>query len=110
MRSGVCWPFVPVRYRLGVSQHLFSFGFRLIDIADHVEGLLWQMVILARDQAFECRDRVFEFHLHARRTGEDFSHIERLRQEALNLTGTSHGQFVVFRAGSVRSSAGTYTA
>jgi hypothetical protein len=33
----------------------------------------------------------------ARRTGEHFSHEERLRQEALDLAGAGHGQLVFFR-------------
>ena len=55
------------------------------------------MVELAADQALEALDRVVEFHLHTRRTGEHLRHVERLRQEALHFPGAGHGQFVFFR-------------
>src|SRR5579859_4940890 len=69
----------------------------LFDRADHVEGRFRQLVILAVDDALEALDRVFELHEHARRAGEHFGDMERLRQEALDLAGARDDQLVVFR-------------
>ena len=46
----------------GFSGHLLGLGNGFIDIADHVEGLLWQVVIVTIDQALEAADRVFQRH------------------------------------------------
>src|SRR5574343_79658 len=68
-----------------------------LDTADHVEGLLGQVIELAGTDALEAFDRVLEGNELARRTGEDFGNVERLRQEALNLTGAGHGQLIFRR-------------
>jgi hypothetical protein len=68
-----------------------------LDGADHVEGGFGQVVVLALDEALEALDRVFEGDELARRAGEDFGDVERLRQEALDLAGARHRQLVLFR-------------
>lgn len=42
-------------------------------------------------------DSLLKRHQFASMTGEHFSNLERLRQESLDLTGTSYCQLVVFR-------------
>ena len=74
--------------RLAYAASAASFlGFfdGFIDGADHVEGRFRQVIVFAFEDAFEAFDGVFERHEHARRTGKDFSDVERLRQEALDL-------------------------
>ena len=55
------------------------------------------MIVFAFHDAFKATDGVFQRHVFARRTGKDFSHEERLGQEALDLTCASYHQFVFFR-------------
>src|SRR5829696_10160867 len=58
---------------------------RRLDGADHVEGSLRQVVILAFHQALEAADGVGEIDKDAGRAGEHFGDVEGLRQEALDL-------------------------
>jgi hypothetical protein len=60
---------------------------RALDRADHVEGLLGQLVVLAVEDLAEAADRVLELHVLAGRAGELLGDEERLRQEALDLAG-----------------------
>src|SRR5206468_7805651 len=69
----------------------------VVDSADHVESLLGQVVALAVDNHLEAADGFLQRHVLAGRAGEDFSHVEGLRQEALDLARARHGQ-LVFRA------------
>src|SRR3954447_12074024 len=70
---------------------------RLLDRADHVERGLRHLVIFAGDDALEALDRVFEVDEYARRAGEHFGDMERLRQETLDLARPRDGQPVLFR-------------
>ena len=73
----------------GLGDHVF-------DAPDHVEGRFGQVVVFSRDDGLERPDRVLERHLHAGRAGEDFRHVEGLRQEALELPRPGHRQLVLF--------------
>jgi len=77
------------RSALCSGRHPLRFGPSFIDRADHVEGLLRQVVVLPSHQFFESADRVFELHINARRTSECLSDVEWLRKEALNFFGLS---------------------
>src|SRR5574343_1196632 len=68
-----------------------------LDTADHVERLFRQVIVFAGTNALEALDRFLERNELARGTGKDFSHVERLRQEALNLTSARNGQLVFRR-------------
>src|SRR5574343_371008 len=68
-----------------------------LDTADHVERLFRQVIVFASTNALEALDRFLERNELARRTGKDFSNVERLRQETLNLTRTGNGQLVFRR-------------
>src|SRR5829696_5942246 len=70
---------------------------RLLDGADHVEGGLGKVVVLALDQALEALDGVLEGDELAGGAGEDLGDEERLRQEALDLAGARHRHLVLFR-------------
>src|ERR1700681_4714349 len=70
---------------------------RLLDGADHIEGRLRQMVVLAVAQALEAADRIGEIDEYARRTGEHLGDMEGLRQEALDLAGARDGDLVLLR-------------
>src|SRR5574344_2812563 len=82
----------PAIHHLG-SQLLGLFeGF--VDGTDHVERLLGQMVALTGNDHLETTDGFGQRHVLARSAGKHFSHVERLRQETLNLTSTRHSQLV----------------
>src|SRR6185369_5132699 len=68
----------------------------LFDVADHVEGLLGQVVERAGEDLLEARDRLLERHVLAGAARELLGHEERLRQEALDLAGARHDRAVVF--------------
>jgi hypothetical protein len=78
------------------SAATLRLGFHFLDVADHVEGGFRQVVIFARNHGLERGDGLFQRNLHTVRAGEDLRHVERLRQEALDLPGAGHRQFVFF--------------
>src|SRR5262249_52280465 len=74
-----------------LAGELLGLGHGFLDGADHVEGRLRQMVIFAVAQTLEALDRIRQLDEHARPAGEDFGHMEGLRQEALDLAGAGDG-------------------
>src|SRR5262249_6753436 len=60
----------------GLGSHLTALFDCLFDGADHVEGALGQVVIVAFDDALEALDGVFELHELAGRSSEDFGDME----------------------------------
>src|SRR5881392_1044500 len=69
----------------------------LVDRADHVEGLLGQVIALSGHDHLEAADRLGQRHVLAGRAREHFGNVERLRQEALDLARAGHGQLVLGR-------------
>src|ERR671930_361961 len=67
------------------SKRLLGLLDRLLDRADHVEGLLGQVVVLAVEDLAEALDRVLELHVLAGGAGELLGDEVRLREEALDL-------------------------
>src|SRR6516165_5296244 len=67
---------------------------RRLDGADHVEGGLGQVVVLAFAQALEAADGIGEIDEHAGRAGEHLGDMEGLRQEALDLARARHRDLV----------------
>src|SRR3989442_1967036 len=67
----------------------------LVDVADHVEGLLGQIVVLAVQELLEGADGVVDLHVLALEAGELLGHVEGLAEEALDLAGAGHRQLVV---------------
>ena len=65
----------------------------LVDPADHVKGLLGQRITLAVDNHLEAANGLLQRHIATLGAGEDFGHVEGLREEALDLA----------RAGATRS-------
>src|SRR5205085_8705201 len=63
---------------------------RLLDGADHVEGGLRQVIVLALAKALEALDGVGKVDQLARRAGEHFGDVERLAQETLDLARAGH--------------------
>src|SRR5258705_9836132 len=93
------FPYSPllVRYSLALRcfrRELLALLDRLFDGANHVEGRLRQMIVLAFAQPAETLDGVGKVDEFAGRTGEDFGDVERLRQEALDLAGAGHRDLV----------------
>ena len=67
----------------------------LVDAADHVEGLLGQVVVLAFDDLLEAADRLAERDVLARRAGEVLGDEEGLGEEALDPAGAADDQLVL---------------
>ncbi len=67
------------------------------DAADHVESLFGQMIVFTFDNRLEAGNGLFQGDVFAGRAGKHFSDEEGLRQEALDFTGTRHGQLVFRR-------------
>src|ERR1700727_903267 len=80
----------------GFGCELLALFDRLFDGADHVEGRLRQVIVLAFADGAETLDGVGEVDELARRSREDFGDEERLRQEALDLAGACHRDLVLF--------------
>src|SRR6185436_20385240 len=70
---------------------------RFLDLPDHVERLLRQLVALAVDDHLEALDRVLERDVLAFLPGEVLRHRKGLRQETLDLAGACHGKLVLGR-------------
>src|SRR5436305_525108 len=65
----------------GLGLHRLRALDRLLDRADHVEGLLGEVVVLAVEDLLEAADRIVELHELARRAGAHLGDMERLREE-----------------------------
>lgn len=52
---------------------------------------------LTTKDALEALDGFLEGHQLAQVASEDLGHLEWLRQETLDLTGTSHSEFILLR-------------
>src|SRR5512139_517202 len=79
---------------LGLGQLAAAFDGH-IDVADHVERLLRETVVLAFQDLLEAADSFADGHVLAGHTGELLRHEHGLREEALNLASAGHGQLVV---------------
>src|SRR4051794_17147358 len=79
------------------ARHLLGALDGALDRADHVEGLLGQVVVLAVEDLDEAADGVLELHVLTGRAGELLGDEVRLRQEALDLPGARHRQPVLVR-------------
>src|SRR5437868_14677382 len=77
--------------------HLFALLACLVDGADHVEGLLRQVVVLALEDLLEAAHGLVPGHVLALPAGEALGDAERLGQEALHLARARHRLLVVFR-------------
>src|SRR5580704_14647992 len=76
--------------RSALGRELLTLLLGLGNVADHVEGLLRQVVELAVDDLLEAVDRVLERDVLARCARELRRDEERLRQEALHLARARH--------------------
>jgi len=63
----------------------------------HVESSFGELITRTSQEHLETFEGLCEFDELAGLSGEDFGHDERLREETLNLTGTSNGHLVFFR-------------
>src|SRR4029453_6606784 len=84
-RSGVTiWSSMLVGSAMLLPLHLLRFLDRFLDRADHVEGLLGEVIVLAVDDLTEAADGLGNRHVLAGEAGELLGDEERLRQEALD--------------------------
>ena len=74
---------------------LFSLGHSFADVTEHVEVGFGKVVVFAIEDALEALDGVFDLDVGAGRAGEDFGHMERLGQEALDAAGAGNGELVL---------------
>src|ERR1700722_18723918 len=79
----------------GLAGELLRLLLGLGDVADHVEGLLGEVVELALDDLLEAVDRLLEGDVLALGARERLGHEERLREEALHLAGAGDDELVV---------------
>src|SRR5258707_8344456 len=92
-----------IRYSLFAIRLLRCFSRQLLALLDgffdgshHVEGLLRQLIVLAVADGAEALDGVGKVDELARRAGEDFGDVERLRQAALDLAGAADPHLALF--------------
>src|SRR5919202_326152 len=71
--------------RLRLARLLACLRNGVVDRADHVEGLLGQVVVLAVEDLGEAADRVLELDVLPGLAGERLGHEHRLREIALDL-------------------------
>src|SRR2546423_2955881 len=81
--------------RLG--GHALGLLARLLDGADHVEGLFGQVVVFAVNDLLEAADGVGDLDEFAFEAGELLRDEEGLREEALNLARARDDQLVLLR-------------
>src|SRR5687768_6671004 len=75
---------------LALAAQLLGLVDGLADVADEIERLLRQLVVLALDDLLEALHGVADLHVAAGRAGELLGHEERLGEEALDLAGARH--------------------
>ena len=75
---------------------MLGLGLHLVNVADVQERLLGKIVETTIDDGFEGLDRFGDRHVLTVKAGEDLGDEERLRQEALDLTGTRHREPILF--------------
>src|SRR2546430_1736061 len=100
--AGVGFGFLRLRFLLLRRARLaLGGGHGPADGADHVEGLLRQVVVLPLEDLAEAADRLFQGHVLAGPVGEDLGDEERLREETLDLARPRDQHLVVL--GQLRS-------
>merc|ERR1719326_322415 len=80
------------------SSHGGQLGSLFLDVlhvSDHVEGVLWEIVELARKQLSEVRDARVQVHELTSGASEDLRDEERLGEEALHLAGARDGKLIL---------------
>src|SRR6478735_4869478 len=80
----------------GLFGQLLGLLDRFLDPADHVEGLLGQVVVLAFDDRLERAHGVLDLHELAGDVGEHLGDVERLAEEALDLARALDGELILF--------------
>src|SRR5215211_7518541 len=80
---------------LRLAAHRPPFVYRLLDVADHVEGLLGQIIVLTLDDRLEARNAFLKRHELARRACKGFGDEKRLREETLHLAGAGDDELIL---------------
>src|SRR6266850_5390334 len=94
-RVGVAISSVSRSAMLPARRELLRLLHRLADVADHVEGLFGQLVVLAVDDLSEALDGVRELHVPPLRAGERLGDEHRLGEEPLDLPGAGDDELVL---------------
>src|ERR1035437_3881827 len=75
--------------------HLLGFLQHFVDRAFHVERLLGNVVVLTVHDLLEAAYRVVDLDVAPLQTSKLLGHVERLREELLDLAGTRHRELLV---------------
>src|SRR2546427_11416798 len=94
-RIGVAISSVSRSATLTARRELLRFVHRLADVADHVEGLLGQLVVLAVDDFPEALDGIRELHVPPLRTGERLGDEHGLGEKPLDLPRAGDDELVL---------------
>src|SRR5262249_35069727 len=81
---------------LDYALHLLSALDYLIDVADHIKSLFWQVIMLSFDDLSETANSFVQGNILSFSSCKGSCHEEGLRQEALNLSGASDCQLIFF--------------
>lgn len=82
---------------LQLSQNLLTLGAGRLDVTNHVEGVLGQVISLTLDDGLEGTDGVLQVNEGTLDTSENLGDSEGLGQETLELTGTLDSKLVSLR-------------
>src|SRR3989475_7676923 len=96
-RIGVAISSVRRSATLAARRELLRLVPRLADVADHVERLLGQLVVLAVDDFPEALDGVRELHVAPLRAGEGLGDEHRLGKEPPGGPGAGDDELVLVR-------------
>ena len=82
---------------LELSQNLLTLGTGRLNVTNHVEGSLGEVISLTRDDSLEGADSVLQVDQLALDTSENLGDSEGLGQETLELTGTLDSELISLR-------------
>src|SRR5579871_3522005 len=86
----------PGAHNLRCRLHLLCGFEHFLDRALHIESLLGDVIVLAFNNRFEALHSVGDLDVAPLCAGELLGHVERLRQESLNLASTGDSEFLIF--------------
>src|SRR5688500_10570454 len=90
-------PYIPTSLALILRCHPLGLLDGPLDCADHVEGLLRELVVAAFEALLEALDGLLAGDVLRRRAGEDFGDAVVLREVALDAACAGDRQLVVLR-------------
>merc|ERR1712100_99776 len=77
-------------------SHLASLLVALLESSHHVESRFWVLISTTLEELSETFDSVGKFDESTWHTREHLCHLERLREESLDLSGSGDGKSILF--------------